>query len=174
MSITGHKSVNSLSIYQKVSTDEKLAMAYSMSYYIQSDKPGLPSQNNVQLIQNNAIASTSAPHNPNTVQVRMATQKKNPENSTPLQEVPDPGNLIVPYESEDPLMDDEIPDFDLNAIMETIEKENNTLSLSQNANSTSVTTTTTSITQQRQVVKRSPKLPMFNNCKIGNIHIHKD
>ena len=28
MSITGHKSINSLSIYQKVSTDEKLSMGY--------------------------------------------------------------------------------------------------------------------------------------------------
>ena len=37
MSITGHKSLNSLAIYQKVSTDEKLSMAYAMSSYLQSD-----------------------------------------------------------------------------------------------------------------------------------------
>ena len=37
MSIVGHKSCNSLTIYQKVSTDEKLTMAYAMSSYLQSN-----------------------------------------------------------------------------------------------------------------------------------------
>ena len=37
MAILGYKSLNSLAIYQKVSTDEKLAMGYSMRYYLQTD-----------------------------------------------------------------------------------------------------------------------------------------
>ena len=39
MAIPGHKSVHSLSIYQKVTSDEKIAMGLSMSYYLQSDNP---------------------------------------------------------------------------------------------------------------------------------------
>ena len=37
MAISGHKTVNSLAIYQKVSADEKRSMGLSMSYYLQSD-----------------------------------------------------------------------------------------------------------------------------------------
>ena len=37
MSITDHKSLNSLAIYEKVSTNEKLAMGMSINYYLQSD-----------------------------------------------------------------------------------------------------------------------------------------
>ena len=38
MSIMGHKSLNSLAIYQKVSTEEKLCMAYAMSCYLHSEQ----------------------------------------------------------------------------------------------------------------------------------------
>ena len=39
MAITGHKSLNSLAIYQKVSTDEKLSMAYAMAVYMYAENP---------------------------------------------------------------------------------------------------------------------------------------
>ena len=38
MSVIGHKLLNSLSIYQKVSTDKKLPMVYAMSHYLQNEK----------------------------------------------------------------------------------------------------------------------------------------
>ena len=39
MTMSGHKSVNSLAIYQHVSSNEKLSMGMSMSYHLQSDHP---------------------------------------------------------------------------------------------------------------------------------------
>ena len=37
MSVTGHRSVNSLAIYQKVSTNEKIRMGLSMNFYVNND-----------------------------------------------------------------------------------------------------------------------------------------
>ena len=150
MSITGHKSLNSLSIYQKVSTDEKLAMGYAMSVYIQSDKLQNPMQKTVL----------------NEAPINVLAVQQNPDENQQIQEnPPQPMNQLQVYESEDPFQDAEIPDFDLGVIMDTIEKET---SLSQ----MHMTGMTTSIMQQHQITKQSPSVPIFNNCKIGNITIN--
>ena len=161
MAITGHKSLNSLAIYQKVSTDEKLSMAYAMSCYLQQDK-----SSNLQ------IQDTPQRSEVVTLPRNQTVQNKTPALVTiasppPLPNVT-PQNAVIPYESEDPFEDTDIPDFDLGQIMETIEKEN-TFSMTQSADGVS---TKTNIMQQRQLVqKRSPQIPMFHNCKIGNINI---
>ena len=78
---------------------------------------------------------------------------------------------IIPYESEDPFSDVDIPDFDLGQIMDTIEKENS-ISTTQMC-SVQEGSTTTNMIQQRQFYhrKKNPQIPIFNNCKIGNINI---
>ena len=158
MSITGHKSLNSLSIYQKVSTDEKLSMAYAMSCYLHSDK-------NVQLQigpkQHETDQTLPAIPKENDGQIALPVHAHNnqPARCTPSSTVPTPGenlpNSLVTYESEDPFCDAEIPDFDLGQIMETIERENR-ISMTQKENDDG-TTTTTNITQQHQFYqKKSP------------------
>ena len=78
-------------------------------------------------------------------------------------------NAVVLYETEDPFADSDIPDFDLGQIMETIEKENTILTQKASEGSS----TTTNIMQTCEFVqKRSPQIPIFNNCKIGNITIN--
>ena len=156
MAITGHKSLNSLTIYQKVSTDEKLAMGFSMNYYLQADTIN----NFVQEQQNPApIQSSKA--------ITLAAHPTIEANIEPKQGTSANPNLaVVPFESEDPLLDS--PDFNLDEILETIENQNTVQTQEVEANS--VTRKTTSIVQ-RQMTKRSPQIPLFNNCTIGTLNI---
>ena len=75
---------------------------------------------------------------------------------------------MVPYESEDPFKDVEIPDFDLSQMLDTIEKEN-TMALATTSQGGGYTSTTT--IAQRSIQRSSPKMPIFQGCKIGNINI---
>ena len=198
MAITGHKSVNSLAIYQKVSNSEKLQMGWCMNYYINCDKPQTyePHRNIpiVPAIETNqtmpiAIPVQGPPSAPpliphkiheNTMPQEQQLQFQQTTTTTfekeiiretvtttpPLQPIQDNSNLIVPYEhnifeEEDPLLDS--PNFDLESILKSVEKENTTVQ-SQTSSATTI--------MQRQKVKSSPQLPIFNNCKIGNINIH--
>ena len=166
MLVTGHKSLNSLAIYQKISTDEKLSMAYTMSCYLHND-------NSPPLI---IVPHAQKQIKPPQLQVNATVTKQGIDitpgmtPSAPLQNTNVNNNnnkMLVPYESEDPFGDEEIPDFDLRQIMETTEKENFTIT--QTASETSKMT---NIMQQCQLVqKRSPQIPIFNNCKIGTINI---
>ena len=164
MSVTGHKSLNSLAIYQKVSTDEKLSMAYAMSCYLQHDKCAtLPIPAVSQALQVMPIQNPTTNQDQQLVAANSDMQQnKNKDNNTTNNE-----KQIVCYEPEDPfgLDDNMITDFDLGQIMETIEKEN-TLSMTQ-----AVGSTTTTMQKREFVQKRSPQVPIFNNCKIGTINI---
>ena len=184
MAITGHKSINSLAIYQKVSTDEKLAMAYAMSCYLQAIKSSVqPTASLGAPVQPTASITANTQEKINSEKALVplnANSKEKPKTVTPSTcneiavtthelETSTTKNTkqIVQFESEDPFEDAEIPDFDLGEIMETIEKEQ-TLALTQ----TSGPTTTTNMMHQRQFYKKTrPQIPVFNNCKIGNINI---
>ena len=161
MAITGHKSLNSLAIYEKVSTDEKMSMAYSMSYYLQMDQPTIPA------VEAPGIRHSIMPLKPiskptSTVTSASASTEVQKEN-TPS------GTLVLPtsgFESEDPFADaPDIPDFNIQEIIECIEKE--TTTSTQQTNQEVVTRKT----EKAMVKKSSPKIPLFNNCKIGNINI---
>ena len=71
MSVTGHKSLNSLAIYQKVSTDEKLSMAYAMSCYLQYEKNQQPAiQHHAQPTSTVSSASVENSNQACTIQIR--------------------------------------------------------------------------------------------------------
>ena len=163
MAITGHKSLNSLAIYQKVSTDEKLSMAYATAVYMHSENPysiyGPPANNpqNAEIQQGQPLQLLNMNNNTSLVPRRQATATVT-------------SNAVPQEENEDPFENAEIPDFDLNKMLEMIENEErqeNTIAMTQ----TSGSTTTTSVMQRQIVNKSSPKIPIFNNCKIGNINI---
>ena len=92
----------------------------------------------------------------------------------PLREItnqPTTSKELIPFESEDPLCDDGFGpdfDFDVNEMLQEIEQ--NTVQYTQSDKSGVVSTT-----MQKQTIKKSPNIPLFQNCKIGsigNIHIH--
>ena len=78
---------------------------------------------------------------------------------------------IVQYEPEDPLLQNDFNedlDFDVGAILGEIEETNIAVSQVDKINKTCTTV-------QQQVIKKSPNIPVFQNCKIGsigNIHLH--
>ena len=170
MSVTGHRSVNSLSVYQKVSENEKLMMGMSMTCYLQSDsepteiianlKPPTNIQKHQQILPKIAPKTVSsavgAPIKDAVTERKLDTQV---------------GKEVVLYEPEDPLLKADFQEelnFDIDTVLQEIEEEN--FQFSQNINANATTTTV-----EKHVVKKSPNLPLFNNCKIGsigNIHIH--
>ena len=197
MSITGHKSVNSLAIYQKVSSNEKLHMGACMNYFVNTDQH--------QIVEDFARTPLRpiAPKEPqnlkrpaNTVSLPSHPQGKIPkvmynvpENPPELPQIEsgdhefkenvnvNSENLIVPLfeEPEDPFADY----LNVEEILQSIEKQNTVMTQKDNSdqNSSNLMTTTTSVTQK--TVQKSPQIPIFQNCHIGSIgnfhvHIHKN
>ena len=170
MSVTGHRSVSSLAVYQKVSENEKLMMGMSMTCYLQSNE-----LRGVQASASNQLPTIQQhPHPPPPIPRAIAPKPVQPLQPPVIQPVPAQGKEIVQYEPEDPLLKEDFAqdlNFDVNELLNNIEEE---IAISQVANVTTVTTTTTT-TYEKHLVKKSPQIPLFSNCKIGsigNIHIH--
>ena len=157
MSITGHHSVNLLAVYQRVSQNEKLQMGLAMNFYLQSDQR--------QAVTQRDQPRPIAPKMPVIPHAVGAPPQNNNENNVQT------GKEIVAYEPEDPLLAAEFKEdlnFDVETFLSDIEKESVSMTQIETANLTSTTV-------QRQTYKRSPNIPIFNNCKIGkieNLHIH--
>ena len=158
MSVTGHRSLNSLSVYQKVSQNEKLAMGCAMNSFLQSGEQVRAVHNEPKPLKPIAPKQTpyalGAPHS-----------EKIPQKSAPSKE-------IVAYQPEDPLLQanfNEEIDFDVQEVLTNVEKESFLLMQVEPNSGTSMTV------QCQTVSRRSPNIPIFSNCKIGqiqNLHIH--
>ena len=172
MSVTGHRSVNSLSVYQKVSENEKLMMGMSHTCYLQAGEINPIQKENVQpqiqQVNEHALqriapkpipAALGAPPQPSEITGETSNKKC---------------TEVVQYEPEDPILKDDFAqelNFDVAEILNDIEDE---IQISQVAN---VTTASTSTTVEKHMAMKSPKIPLFSNCKIGsigniNIHVH--
>ena len=159
MSVTGHRSVNSLSVYQKVSENERLMMGLAMNAYLQSDiQP--------QVQQRPDIPQAIAPKPTQVTASLGAPKDTNPEEKTQPKQME-----IVQYEPEDPLLKDDFDqelNFDVESVLQQIEEESVSM--------TQLDTVSGHATNfQCQKIKKSPVVPLFNNCKIGtitNLHIH--
>ena len=162
MSLTGHKSLASLAIYQCVNSNEKMRMGFSLCS---------------NLLTNPANNALTAPPEPKMRAIAPATIKeKEAKTEQVLAIKPNirAENAVVLFvpdmntEPEDPILWDQ--DFDLMvAIAETqqVEMQMSQIETKKSENSTTCVS--------KQVVKcTSPNVPvMFNNCKIeGNITIN--
>lgn len=137
MSITGHKLLNALAIYQKVLPNEKLCIGCSMTYFLNTNQP---------VIMNappncNRLVKIAAKPNPPTIQPA-------PPMLFNLQLTK---HRIVPYENEEPFED---IDYDIEAILHNIQEENTTTT---NHNQMAHYTQSTSI--MKQTIKKSPPNP---------------
>ena len=158
MSVTGHHSLNSLAVYQKVSQNEKLAMGMAMNMYLQSNEQP---RKEVQPPQ------CPVPIAPKPPQAALGVPPKDRNEGKRTE--------IINYEPEDPLLQDDFNqelDFNVVQVLDNIEKENFLMTQFDQNNSTFMTV-------HRQTLRRSPNVPIFNNCKIGgiqnlHIHIHKN
>ena len=156
MSVTGHKSLNSLAVYQKVSENEKIVMGLAMNAYLHD-----PQRQIMEVQQPKYVPIAPRPKEIPSI-VRASSNEKN-QNVC---------KEIIAYEPEDPILQDDFNQdlqFDVESVLQEIEQES--VSLTQMETSQ----TSTSMVVQKQKIKKSPVIPLFNNCKIGtisNLHIH--
>ena len=157
MAVTGHKSVNSLAMYQRVKGDEKLMMGMSLAYNLMNpqevyEKLQIP-------IQPKPAIAPPQPSPQLQIKVPNAQPTASNMQMVPVADGNAPANSsfdlldFINYASDDEIL-----------LAATQMEEQYT--------SEKMTTTT--------IVKKSPKksipVPFFTGCKIGtiNIHIHKN
>ena len=158
MSITGHKSVQSLTRYQRTQDLQKITMGNVMhqaltrqeeniivprrAILMQNETPPFPQQGNVSF----NITSPRRAMAPISFNEPIRPKKENVTNE------------IVPFEAN--FKEDSIPDFDLVSILNDVEKEEKTKNTTK-PNQTAMVSTS-------QVVNNIPK-SLFHNCTIQNI-----
>ena len=121
MSITGHKSVESLSIYQRVKEDEKLMMGMCLTYSLFNPQKAKMIENNIEMPQNAEVPAIITP--------QQDLNQVPPIQKLPALPLPPPQqkdlvpleNAIVPYQPPPKLSDS--PNFDLMALIAEAEKE---------------------------------------------------
>ena len=198
MSVTGHKSVNTLALYERVNDDEKLLMGMAMNHYLTSTPQDLQPEyaekpEEISKLPESPAISRHPPlapkRNSNTIPPPIPLTKKKfqqqPANllqnkDTNIQ--PTVQNALVPAvipnldTNNPPIIPQVQADFDLfeplgDDILEIV----NSLE-KQESEVTSMDGTEKTITmKQTQVTKISPPLghlPSFSHCKIENLHIH--
>lgn len=201
MAITGHKSVNSLAIYQKVSFDQKIRMGQTFNYALtdperlQQMHPSLPTGHQDPLDITNAaellaILNTDDDENVPPVVQNIPQQKQksatkrafqeinsNPENMqlVPIQAAPSTSAPPAPNHNPNVLNNEEMntPNFDLlDFLADLSDDEMDDVALGRS--NQMVPKGVNSVTQNTLVNKptNAPNMPVFNNCKIGTININ--
>ena len=117
MSITGHKSLNNLSIYQKVSTDGKLCIVYAMSCYLHSER-STPLKIGPKPIEMSKFSETRQQENHKQIAFQVPAWKQDtvchmPSATVTSTSVQNEQNPTVQYENKNPFSYADIPDFDL-------------------------------------------------------------
>ena len=152
MSVTGHKSVQSLTIYQHVKEPQKIQMGSVLAKSLTSTDDQLPNRNTLALPQKEPLVAIE-----NTPKAAIHNALVPKQSIDEQQSV----NALVPL---DPDFDYDMSDIDLLAYItqaENEEKEKN--AAIQNVPNRSITSTTTHMQQRNS--------PMFAGCRIGNINI---
>ena len=165
MSITGHKSVQSLTRYQRTQKKQKISMGNVMHQCLtkQEDQIIIPGQKAIENCdQLQQIEYAKVPVSPtvgNTVALYTPAQIQNKENISAE---------IVPFE---PNFDDhDVPDLDLLEILKQVEESNEKNEIPSaliTPTAAAMPPTTTAITSN-QVLNNIPK-SLFHNCNIQNI-----
>ena len=184
MSISGHKSLESLAIYQKVASDEKMMMGMSLMYSLlcpeevaklvnpTAEIPPIGSAPvNVPqpVIQQNALPAPEyiCPIQPSASLVsNLPMDNPNEKQKTSTE--------IVPFNATDTDQNINDMDFNLSEIInefQEMEDDNELLiQASQQAEKSVMVTKKSSSTAL--IKKTPPPIPTFGNCKIGNININ--
>ena len=141
MSISGHKSVQSLANYQRTQDKQKIQMGHALYQSMTH------AEDQIDVRQLPPPAPTPAITYP----VQPNIEVINKENVSEA-------NAIVPFEAD--FTDQEVPDFDLMAILSDVTQERNKVSSPVKKNAIAVTTS--------NILNNVPK-SMFSNCTIQNV-----
>ena len=142
MSVTGHKSSVSLEIYQKVNTEEKIQMGFSLA-------ESMTKESTPKATRKRPVSST----------LSIAPKEKENVNDQPKAKLP-----LLELAEEDTSEFDFSPD-DLISLVEECERN-------ANVPSTQNVTNNVLMNKQVLSERNKPQIPSFNNCKIGHITIN--
>ena len=188
MAVTGHKSVNSLAMYQRVQPNEKLLMGASLAFNLL--RPVMvyhntkdTSKNRLQDIRTGVPAITS--ENSETAVTPITPEPNTPMPLVPINPVANVPNVAqndIPYEQNSNEIDFDLLEFisDVNddEIVLAATQVEQALAETESSKTTSSTTTTKKI-MKKSVPETTGSMASFTNCRIGsigtvNIHIHKN
>ena len=156
MAISGHKSIQSLAVYQRTDQAKKMSMGRTLTECL------TPKQNKKMILP--PVEKEPLPAPEKLLEITGAT-----ENAVTLKENIMPQNTIVPFKAnfED---HDDIPDFDLLSAICDIEdpqgENKNEVTKNNSAIQPTVANTCTS-----NVVNQIPR-SFFANCQIGTINVN--
>ena len=152
MAVSGHKSVQSLTNYQKTKSKQKISMGQALYQSMTRSEEDIQIEGKLALqsVDDGQLAIEYSAHNSN---------KMNPsENAVvPVLKKQNVTDSIIPFE---PTFDNDVPDFDLVSILEEFEKQNTTKEQPPQNQVSVITTTSNTV--------NIPKA-MFSNCTIHNI-----
>ena len=174
MSITGHKSVNSLAMYQRVNANEKMMMGMSLAFnlfrpvLVQQQLQSFTKQQREEIKHKERQLALPPPPPLQQIDQNSAERQLIPMPAQPVQQAIAP---ITPQNTEMYPSDFDILDF----INESTDEEV-VLAATQMEKEYASTTTTMVTATSTTLVKRSPKkvptFPTFSSCQIQNIHFH--
>ena len=189
MSVSGHKSLDSLAIYQKVASNEKLIMGMSLTYSLMHPEEVLRLNSNpTQAPPARAIAPIAAPQQisepilaspaPSTSVISTPSKQVNTPDITSSNEIttslPTPHNALLPVPDVNPSSDLNFNIAELLKDFEDMDDDEMLIQATQQAEmnviqKTAMTTTTSVI---RKNTTAPSQMPNFMNCKIANININ--
>ena len=147
--MTGHKSVQSLTVYQRVNQQKKMEMGKVLTTAMQKKDNDLVKQ----VTHEPAVPMITA--TPQAMSPGKAIEAP-PQKDNFVENFTDNNTILVPYEAN---FDEDIDDTDWLKLLCEVEEENNILPMP-----------CTETAVQNTLMQRSS--PMFANCKIGNININ--
>ena len=187
MFVTGHHSLNSLAIYQKVSNDEKMTMGLSMNYFMNSDnvQPNVPPRGMRPIAPKPAEALGAPPPKKTCYSIQQNESPPLPAIPPPLPRIPmspiaNNNNMIMPIaqqkqnQVDDQKRSENLPgtlNFDILDFLTEVEQDEQDFIVNTQDKSVDQQVCT-SMRSIQKTVKRSPNLPIFNYCQIGEIHFH--
>ena len=151
MSVSGHKSVQSLTNYQRTQPKQNITMG-KVLYQSMTRKED---EMNAQELP--AVPTKKAIEYPEARPVTTSHAQYATAIETPMLQNVNPEDAVIPFDND---IDQEVPDFDLVQFLDSLEKENN-MELTK-PKKVNVSTTTSN------VVNNMPR-SMFANCNIQNI-----
>ena len=150
MSISGHKSIQSLAVYQRTDTNQKIKMGKTLSGSLQAEyQHALP--------RTEQLKALPVPKS------QMQIALKETENATTIKEWPEENETPAIALDANLHDDEEMPDIDLLKAICDIEENQNEV--------TKPTKCSTTVANTQNVYNQVPK-SFFANCQIGTINVN--
>ena len=180
MSVSGHKSVDSLAVYERVQSDEKLMMGMCLTFTLLHPEEAIMIKNSLEVQEkpketppSKALPAPTVPEPTPLQEVQNVPQQQ--KEIIPLE------NAIAPYQPHHKVSD--TPDFDLMALIAEVENqeipdEEMVLAATQCEQSLTTPQSTSTTKALMKKTTTTNTAPTFTGCTFGsigtiNIHIHK-